>query len=192
MTAVSDTAMVDRLRVQLDFSFDTVRARLRGLGDEEFFWEPVQPCWSVRPVDGSADAARSRCGWYLQEGFTGDGFDVPDPPPVTTIAWKLVHMGSCAVMYHEHAFGDRRDLWGDLVPHTAARAIDLWEDGRRMLVDDLSSLHDADLDAPVRTNWGAEWPAWRIFWAITHHDLQHGSEIACLRDLYAHSLGTTR
>jgi hypothetical protein len=180
---------VELLRAQLDFSFDTVRQRLRGLGDDEFFWEPVPSCWSVRPTEGSTspDAARSKCGWYLEEGFTGAGYDVPEPAPFTTIAWKLVHMGSCAVMYHEHAFGERRDLWGELVPSTADDAVALWTRGRRLLSDELSDLGDADLDAPVRTNWGETWPAWRIFWAITHHDLQHGSEIACVRDLYSNS-----
>lgn len=177
------------LRLQLDHSFTSVRARVEGLTDDEFFWEPVPGCWSVRPVEGAArtaEAARTRCGWFLEEGFTGDGFDVPSPAPLTTIAWKLVHMASCNVMYHEHAFGDRRDLWGDLVPHTAASAIALWEEGHGRLVHALSGLGDDDLEAPVFTNWGEQWPAWRVFWAITHHDLEHGNEIACLRDLYAH------
>ena len=26
-----------------------LRARLAGLTDEEYFWEPVADCWSVRP-----------------------------------------------------------------------------------------------------------------------------------------------
>ena len=27
------------------------------------------------------------------------------------------------------------------------------------------------------------WPAWRIFWTMIHHDLQHGGEVGALRDL---------
>ena len=34
------------------------------------------------------------------------------------------------------------------------------------------------------TNWGEEWPAWRIFWTMIHHDAHHGGEIGALRDLY--------
>jgi hypothetical protein len=34
------------------------------------------------------------------------------------------------------------------------------------------------------TNWGELWPTWRIFGAMIAHDLSHGAEIGCLRDLY--------
>lgn len=178
------------LRYQLDYSFGSVRERIEGLTDEEFLWEPVAGCWSLRRIEdaapGSAEAAKSRCGWFLEEGFTGSGYEVPTPPPLTTIAWKLVHMASCNVMYHEHAFGEGRDLWGDMFPHTATSAIALWEEGHGRLLDQLSRMSDQDLVSPVLTTWGEHWPAWRIFWAITHHDLEHGNEIACLRDLYSH------
>ena len=189
MTGVS--TRLELLRLQLAYSFAVVRERIEGISDDEFFWEPVADCWSVRPVGDAtsaqtAEAKASRCGWFAEHGFDGATFNVPEPPPFTTIAWKLQHMASCNVMYHEHAFGDRRDLWGDLVPHTARGAIELWQEGHQLLVDELDRMTEDTLDSTVLTEWGAEWPAWRIFWVNTHHDLQHGSEIACIRDLYAH------
>ena len=179
------------LRLQFAYSFAVVRARIEGLDDEEFFWEPVAGCWSVRPVDQAkpahtAEANASRCGWFAEHGFDGQTFNVPEPAPFTTIAWKLQHMASCNVMYHEHAFGDGRDLWGELIPHTAAGAIELWEHGHQLLADELENMTEDDFDKPVRTEGGGHRPAWRVFWAATHHDLQHGSEIACIRDLFAH------
>jgi hypothetical protein len=56
--------------------------------------------------------------------------------------------------------------------------------GHALLTRDLAELTDADLERPVLTNWGEEWPAWRIFWTMIDHDAHHGAEIGVLRDLY--------
>jgi hypothetical protein len=56
--------------------------------------------------------------------------------------------------------------------------------GHASLTEDLAGLDDADLERLVMTNWGEEWPAWRIFWTMIHHDAHHGGEIGALRDLY--------
>jgi len=45
----------------------------------------------------------------------------PDPPPFTTIAWRLVHLATCKVMYHEYAFSPGGLTWDELeIPHTNA------------------------------------------------------------------------
>jgi hypothetical protein len=95
-------------------------------------------------------------------------------------------------MYHEYAYGAGRPTFADLPSApTAAAAIDRLTDGHRLLDDDLDALAALDdpaaddaLDAPVLTNWGEHWPAWRIFTTMTDHDAHHGGEIGCLRDLY--------
>jgi hypothetical protein len=56
--------------------------------------------------------------------------------------------------------------------------------GHALLTEDLAGSAEADLDRPVMTNWGEEWPAWRIFWTMIHHDAHHGGEIGALRDLF--------
>ncbi len=160
------------LATQLDEAYRLVRDRVEGLTDEEFFWEPVSDCWTVR---------RGPDGRWLV-----DYPDVhPDPPPFTTIAWRLLHIAESKVMYHEYAFGPAALTWPEIdSAHSAGTAIAELERGQRLLVDDLHGMTDAALDAPRLTNWGEEWPAWRIFWTMIDHDLHHGGEIGVLRDLY--------
>ena len=68
--------MVTWLRAEKGEAYQTLRSRLEGLTDEEFFWKPVSDCWIVhlsqdnRWIEDYADPA-------------------PDPPPFTTIAWRF-------------------------------------------------------------------------------------------------------
>ncbi len=164
---------VELMQRGLREAFDMVRTRLQGLTDEEFFWEPVPGCWTVY-----LDSATGRWTAHYAEPD-------PDPAPITTIGWRLVHIAQCKVMYHEYAFGPGRLTWWNIdYPHTADAAIAMLEEGQSLLEADLFALSDGDLDEPRATNWGEIWPAWRIFWTMVHHDLHHGAEIGVLRDLY--------
>ena len=167
------------LAIQMDEAYRFVHARVQGLTDEEFFWEPVAGCWSVRlGPDGR---------WH------GDYAEPdPDPSPFTTIAWRLVHLAECKLMYHEYAFGPGRLIWPEIdSAHTAADAIAELERGQRLLVEALGGLTDAELETGRKTNWGDDWPTWQILHAMIHHDLQHGGEIGALRDLYRERTMTT-
>ena len=96
-----------------------------------------------------------------------------------------MHLAECKVMYHEYAFGPGKLTWPEIdSAHTAADAIAMLEHGQELLVSALAGLTDADLDAPRMTNWGEEWPTWRVLWTMIDHDLHHGGEIGVLRDLY--------
>jgi uncharacterized damage-inducible protein DinB len=167
------------LSTQMDEAYSFVRDRVQGLTDDEFFWEPVADCWTVRPgADGR---------WHADYAEPD-----PDPSPFTTIAWRLVHLAECKVMYHEYAFGPATLIWPEIdSAHTAADAIAELERGQRLLVDALGGLTDADLDAGRMTNWGEEWPTWRVLWTMIDHDLHHGGEIGALRDLYRERTMTT-
>jgi hypothetical protein len=163
---------VTLLANEMDEAWQTLRPRLEGLTDEEFFWEPVPGCWTVHPNESDR--------WIVD-------YELPDPepPPFTTIGWRLVHVATCKEMYHEYAFGPGRLTWDELeIPHTVADAIIRLEEGHARLRTALDSLTDADLEEMRLTNWGDAWPTWRIFWAMISHDLHHGAEIGCLRDLY--------
>jgi DinB superfamily len=110
--------------------------------------------------------------------------DDPVPSPFTTIGWRLAHIAMCKIMYHEWAFGARALSWDDFEPpHDVASSLEMLEEGQALLREDLTRLSDGDLILPRLTNWGEEWPAWRIVWTMIHHDLQHGGEIGALRDL---------
>ncbi|MER5551928.1 DinB family protein [Streptomyces sp. NPDC002793] len=68
----NEGARTDRLDVLLE-QFDQARemaeVRLTGLGDEEYLWEPVAGCWSVRRRDEAATPrAYGPGGWLLDKG----------------------------------------------------------------------------------------------------------------------------
>jgi DinB superfamily len=68
----------DRLGVLID-QFDRARemaqVRLTGLGDEEYLWEPVRGCWSIRRRDEAVTPRAFGPGeWVLDQG-------APDIPP---------------------------------------------------------------------------------------------------------------
>lgn len=160
------------LLTAMDEAYESLHTRLAGLTDEEFYWEPVPGCWTIR---------QDQAGVWWVDYEQPD----PDPAPFTTIGWRLVHVATCKIMYHEHAFGARQLTWDTLIyPHTAADAIALFEEGHRRLKNALLPLTDIELEKMVFTNWGEEWPAWKIFWTMASHDLHHGGEIGCLRDQY--------
>jgi hypothetical protein len=165
------------LLAQFDEVYGRLRERLGGLTEAEYFWEPAPGCWTVHR-DGSG-------AWVHDYAFPD-----PRPAPFTTIAWRLVHLADCKVMYHEYAFGAAKLTFPDLVPpSTVDGAIGRLEEGHRLLRSELEAHTDAALDEPRGTNWGEPWPAWRIFWAMIDHDAHHGGEIGCLRDLYRVSVG---
>ncbi|MBB4932263.1 hypothetical protein F4561_003083 [Lipingzhangella halophila] len=63
---------------------------LVGLSDEEYLWEPVVGCWSLRPAPDGTHTV----DWALPP---------PDPPPVTTIAWRLAFVvTNLATRAHHH------------------------------------------------------------------------------------------
>ena len=163
---------VQLLSRQLDEAYRMIREGVQGLTEEEFWWEPIGDAWTVRQgPDGrwSADYAEPD----------------PDPAPFTTIAWRLVHIAECKIMYHEYAFGPGRLTWPDIdSAHTAADAIAQLEEGQALLAADLAALDDDELERPRATNWGEDWPTWKIFWTMIHHDIHHGAEIGALRDLH--------
>jgi DinB superfamily len=84
----------DLLRDQWGRSCERLLARLDGLTDDEYRWEPVAGCWNVRPC------VQSPSGWSV------DYPEVPpDPPPFTTIAWRMLHVSDGNSIYWEHSFG---------------------------------------------------------------------------------------
>lgn len=138
------------LLAQMDQVYDRLIRQLAGLTGEEYFWQPVPDCWTIHQDDHG--------DWLIDYEVN------PDPPPFTTIGWRLVHLADCKVMYHEWAFGPQRLTFPDLVPPpTVAGAMDRLREGQALLRAALGSLDEQDLDRPVRTNWGEQWPAWRIF-----------------------------
>ena len=154
---------------------------LAGIREEEFFWEPVRGCWTVH--DRSERRARTADGrgrWVID-------YEVPDPhpAPVTTIAWRTVHVAAVNYLYWDYAFGSAT-LGFDLdIPGTAPEAVQWLLDSQGPLAGALSAItDDRRLDELVSTNWGDRWPVSRIFTTLITEQVHHGAEISLLRDLY--------
>lgn len=158
------------LLTTMDEAYGRLRRRSEGLTDAEFSWQPVAGSWTIHPDPNG----RWTYDYAIPE---------PDPAPVTTIGWQLVHLATCKVMYHEWAYGPARLTFPDLdIPHTAAGALAMLDEGHALLRGDLERLSDADLDGPRGHSSGTSWPAWRIFTVMIDHDAFHGGGV--LRDIY--------
>jgi DinB superfamily len=177
---------------QLEFYWDVhLWPRLVGLTDEEYFWEPVEGCWSLRR-DGDGR-------WRLDHG------PERDPPPVTTIAWRLVHIGAtCLANRASTFFGDGtvpadadmfdpRHVPADL-PGDAEAAVVFLERSYRRWRDGVAGLDEEGLRRPLGPRGGpyAEDSMAELIVHISREVVHHGAEIALLRDLYRATGATTR
>ena len=160
-----------------------LRPRMDGLTDEEYFWEPVAGCWSIRPR-GESNPAAPGSGDYTADF----AFPEPDPPPVTTIAWRLAHIivgvfgtrnaghfGGPPVAYQTFAFAG-----------SAAQALAQLDDAYAGWIRGARGLGDEGLARPCGPAEGpyAEHPMAELVLHINREAIHHGAEIAVLRDLY--------
>lgn len=161
---------------QLTFWWDVAFwPRLEGLTDEEYFWEPAPNSWSIRP--------------HAEGGFTFDfQWPEPTPPPVTTIAWRLGHIGSgiFAVRNASHFGGPAWDMNGRAWPGTAAGAVAWVADGYERWRTAVAALSDDELASPVGPAEGpwADAPMFALVLHINREVIHHGAEVCLLRDLY--------
>lgn len=177
---------------QLDWHWNSqLRPRLDGLTDEEYFWEPVDGCWNVRPRGTSTAAMQGGSG-----AFTIDfEFPEPVPAPVSTIAWRLGHVivGCLGARVASHFGGLPPDdppydymafeYAGDAA--TALAQLDevyaRWRDGVRSLGAEALEKPAGEAEGP----W-AERSVAELVLHINREVIHHGAEIALLRDLFAH------
>jgi hypothetical protein len=175
----------EAILAQLEFYWEAhLRPRLEGMTDEEYFWEPVEGCWSVRP-----DA---------QGALAMDDADTPpEPPPVTTIAWRMVHVGRDVLGIRARAFfgphegledadmWDRR-LWPDPLPATANDAIAMLDRSYGHWREGVRALNAEAIERPLgpKGSWFAEESMAALVLHLNREVMAHGAEICLLRDLY--------
>jgi len=156
-------------------------ARLEGLTDEEYLWEPVPGCWSVRQrPDGR---------WTWEQVLPS-----PSPTPVTTIAWRLWHLID---MYGE----DRAPRWLDVPaqgppiglddpdgepPATAAAALVLLDQAHERWDAHLALVSEEQLVEAVGPIAGPYAESTRAGYVQHMLDefIHHGAEIGVMRDLW--------
>ena len=153
---------------------------LADIGDEEFFWEPVAGCWTVHPRSQVRAASADGRGEWVIDYEVPD----PDPAPVTTIAWRTVHIAAVNYLYWDYAFGPAAASFDLEMPGNAAATTEWLKASQEPLNAVLAALADSELETPRKTNWGEWWPCHRIFTTLIREQVHHGAEISLLRDLY--------
>src|SRR5688500_10254404 len=154
---------------------------LDGLSDEEFFWEPVEDCWSVR---------RSGSEWAIDGGDSQAG-----AAPLTTVAWRLSHLAVENLGTRANAFfGDRQidgltmndEQYAPSVPGTAEGAIGLLANSYQQWRDGLAALDDQGMMQPLGPKGGpyADDSMAALALHVSRETMHHGGEIGVLRDLY--------
>ena len=171
-------SLITQLADQLDYHWTLqLRPRLDGLTDDEYNWAPVPDCWTVHP-DGSID-------------FT---YPEPQPAPFTTIAWRLAHVivGVLAVRNHSHFGGPEASYESWNYATNAETALQQLDDAYAKWIAGVRGLSEDDLERPCGPAEGpyADYPFIALVLHINREVIHHGAEIACIRDLYAHSTNT--
>src|SRR5689334_10352702 len=145
MTTKTTKTTSDLLLEQLGWHWDHhLRPRLEGLTDDEYFWEPVDGCWSIR---------RRSDTWVPDFAYPE-----PTPAPVTTIAWRLAHMivGLFGMRNASHFGGPPADYATFAYAGTADGALAQLDDGYERWVSGVRSLGDEGLQRPIGPAEG-EW-----------------------------------
>ena len=162
-------------------------SRLEGLTDDEYLWEPVPDCWTVRRTDDGR--YRADPAWPPR-----------DPAPFTTIAWRIAHIGDFLSRHPLRAVAFERGEvnFAGLSADTGARASTRCCDARAYLaaaIDDwkrdLGSVDDDRLAEPMGSAAGPfeHDPVASFVLHIHTEFVHHSAEVALLRDLYrAHRL----
>jgi hypothetical protein len=171
--------MAHSIITTFDYVWDRVSRRLTGLSDEEYLWEPVADCWSLRQGEDGR--------WRLDGD--GGGGPAPDPVPLATIAWRIGHLGGLAL----GGFANRRFGDGTLVvenldyPATAAavgaflsKHYEAWREG-------LCGLDESGWGSPLGPSWGpfAENNTVDLALHVLDEVVHHGAEVGVLRDLWS-------
>jgi uncharacterized damage-inducible protein DinB len=174
------SSCVELLRGAFAESCEALSRVLASIGDEEFFWEPVAGCWTVHPRSQVRAASADGCGEWVIDYEVPD----PDPAPVTTIAWRTVHIAAVNYLYWDYAFGPATASFDLEMPGNAAAATKWLKASQEPLNAVLAAVADSELETSRKTNWGEWWPCHRIFTTLIREQVHHGAEISLLRDLY--------
>jgi hypothetical protein len=167
-----------------------LRARLDGLTDDEYFWEPAPGCWSVRPRGAGTAPVQGGSGAMIIEF----AFPEPDPPPFTTIAWRLGHVivGVLAMRNAAHFGRAPTDYQAFDYAATANAALGQLDTEYATWLAGVESLGEAGLARPCGEAEGpyAEDPLARLVLHINRELVHHLAEVCLLRDLYRHTQQT--
>ena len=148
--------------------------RVEGLDDREYLWEPVDGCWSIRPhADGGLIMDREH--------------STSDASPITTIAWRLCHIGGVLANRNAKLFGG--PPWQEAevrYPATAAQGVAWVADELERWLSGVRALDDERLMQPVGPQGRSDADR-SVAWLVMHvqrEAIHHGAEVCLLRDFY--------
>jgi hypothetical protein len=172
------------LTEQLDWHWQIVRRRWDSLTDEQYLWEPVPGCWSVRRRNATTAATAAGAGDTVIEYE----YPEPEPPPFTTIAWRMGHIaiGVFGTRAANH-FGDGGVEYDTVDwPLTAAGGLALLDRHYDAWIGGVRSLDAVALARPCGPAEGpfAEHPMAALVLHISREAIHHAAEISLLLDLY--------
>lgn len=172
------------MRTSITSAFDDVwqrtQHRLAGLTDDEYLWEPAPDGWTLRP-----DAE----GRWRMDGEGGGG-PAPDPVPISTIAWRMGHIGLMFIDFGTRLFHGRNITLDDVEFFgTAAAGTEFLENAYRVhWREPLGRMADERWWEPAGAPFFAfaDRPATDIVLHVLDEFVHHAAELGVLRDLYPH------
>lgn len=166
------------LVVLSDFVYERLRARLAGLTDHEYFWEPAPGCWSVR---------RGADGQYRMDGDEAE--PDPDPSPLTTVAWRLCHIVDVLTGGHNAPWlgvpTTTEARWvGE--PATASAALERLDEAYAVFRSLLSTVDRSTLVDAIGEVSRFYGDSTRLAFALHLLDelIHHAAEVGTMRDVY--------
>lgn len=155
-----------------------IERNLGGLTDDEYLWEPVEACWSVR----RRNEIRSPGCWGRGDWVVEVSPDGTSEPAMTTIAWRLMHSYDCATDFASRALGGSGHDWNDIeVPSEASTAVEMMLSG----LDEISiALGDAHDDVLNFDDSAFHRPRWELLMKALQEPIHHCAEIGVLRALW--------
>ncbi|WP_405058926.1 DinB family protein [Kribbella sp. NBC_01505] len=169
------TTTLENLLKLSDFAWQRLRARVQGLTDEEYFWEPFDGCWSIRKTGA---------------GFVQDSSDIPpEPSPFTTLAWRISHIVD--ILQEDRTatwFGHEADPADGQppVPGSAAEALTALDHSYDVWRRRLAALSQEDLDrrmGQIAGPWAND-DGTAFALHILDELIHHGAEVGTVRDFY--------
>ena len=130
----------DLLVAAVGHSIAAARFACRDLTEEEFFWEPVTPCWGIRRR-GESDAP-------TQYGRSDGVIEMwgHEPPRVTTIGWRIVHLAVGSEVYIDTTFEGGASTFADAeIPGSAREAVARLHDAQARLLEHVAAVDDVSL-----------------------------------------------
>ncbi len=158
-----------------DFAWSRLGSRLQGLGDEEYLWEPAAGTLSIRESESG--------GWALEEAD-----ESVSPPPLTTIAWRVCHLGGGALGGFANWFnsGGAPYTVDKDIPADADAAISFLTRNYEYWRQGMVSFPEERLWLAIGPEFGpySDASAVDLMLHVLDEFIHHAAEIALLRDLY--------